>query len=350
MVTNGILTSSSQQYVEMESIPVELGFEVAKHLPCRDLKSLALASRYNLRIVQSILFADVDVPDSRLRSFHASVLSRPTYLGPLVRRLRFDHDSDEVGLAFDGLTELLRALPNLRCLHINVRYYFPRHYDRLSDAILAAPQLTHLETGSSMDPMWITNALRRMVNITELSLDLNLCRMDADDPAGRLQIFFDALDAMSAHLIRLSIRGPLNFRSPILLLKFTLCDILPRTPHVKELLVHETLEGAKRQRSIGFDYLSDVSLPTNLQEIKWIDRDALIYHNSPLIPDSTDPVRSLFALIPSVMGVDHYGQGYRYVYRRLENNTIERRSKRIDSRSLTKALEEFKCSHRVDRL
>lgn len=353
MIVNVLMLANSSADIEMEGLPTELSLRIAKHLSHRDLKALALTSRHIVGVAQTILLSSVDVSGSHqdLRSFHASVVSRPAYFGPMVRRLRFYYYFDQGRLDFHELRGLLRSLPNLRCLHIDVEHYFlfTGNYDRLSDAISnIAGQLTHLQIGRSTNPLKLASTLRRLNTITDLSLDVRSCITDTRDyyHVNNLPIFLNALSAMSA-LVRLYIRGPPQFGATFPLknlLPFAICDILPHTPHLRQLVLHERSRDRGPPPFILLESSSlaqHVSLPTTLDSITWIDHDTQL-RSSTLPPNSANTVRTLFALIPSLTRVDHHERGYRYVFRRIDNGvdqkTIERRSERLDGISLDKRL------------
>lgn len=347
------MLAKSSTDVEMESLPTELSLRIAKHLSHCDLKALALTSRHIVGVAQTILLSNVDVSGSHqdVCSFHASVVSRPAYFGPMVRRLRLCYKFDQGRLNFHELRRLLRSLPNLRCLHVDVEHYllFSGNYDRLSDAISnIAGQLTHLQIGRSTNPLKLASTLRRLNSVTDLSLDIRSCKMDA--AAGdyyqfnSIPIFLDALGAMSA-LVRLYIRGPPQFgaTSPLKnLLPFAICDILPHTPHLRQLVLHELSRDRGPPPTILLESSSLAQQVSLLNSITWVGHDAQ-HRSSTLSPASANTVQTLFVLIPSLTRVDHHERGYRYVFRRIGNGdnqkTIQRRSERLDGISLERKLE-----------
>ncbi|EIM89319.1 uncharacterized protein STEHIDRAFT_154997 [Stereum hirsutum FP-91666 SS1] len=351
-----MLADLSSTDVEMESLPTELSLQIAKHLSHCDLKALALTSRHIVGVAQTILLSNVDVSGSHqdVCSFQASVASRPAYFGPMVRRLRFYYNIDQGRLDFHELRRLLRSLPNLRCLHIDVEHYllFSGNYDRLSDAISnIAGQLTHLQIGRSTNPLKLASTLRRLNSITDLSLDVRSCKTDpaAGDynQVNSLPIFLNTLSAMSA-LVRLYIRGPPQFGATFPLknlLPFAICDILPHTPHLRQLVLHELSRDRGPPPTILLESSSlaqHVSLPTTLNSITWVGHDAQHQSNS---QHSANTVRTLFVRIPSLTRVNHHERSYRYVFRRIENGDnqkpIQRRSERLDGISLDRKLEAY---------
>lgn len=390
----------------MENLPTELHHDIFRGLSEADLVALARVSSWLRYRVEPILYAHVDISDlgqprTHYEIFRTAILARPDELGPLVRSLQISDFHNKITWDKPRTVELFRAMPDLRRLVLRKSdSYFPSTL--FSDVFSAvSPSLTEFECDSvgvgpgihsflDMHPnltIWrqwksgadhwpthcpssrhlplpnlktceiechcpelVASVLRRMVNLTDLTIDYSVHTPALLGEAAGMHEQLAAFDACGANITRLSICGiPTSYFSLHGLqdrpFTWILMNVLPRTPNLRQLQLRHPI--ASRSPSSPHEIFpseriqptdfANVSLPTRLESIKWVSSDALEYCGAGLSPCGAENADALFALFPSLRILEYYETGHVHVFRRWrEGDSIARWTGIIDCYQLKK--------------
>lgn len=175
----------------MDRLPTELHRVICSDLSPTDLTSLALCSRNYATLVRIVLYEDIVVTDrivgyssssptppaslwrnahSRILALQATIMSRPSLFGPLVRSLHIIHRGwSEPGVHWMELAPFFQAMTNLRRLCVEPKHHFDAlHFSEVFSAI--STSLVLFECSRTLAVPDIFPFLRSHPNLSTLHL------------------------------------------------------------------------------------------------------------------------------------------------------------------------------------
>ncbi|EIM89625.1 uncharacterized protein STEHIDRAFT_153472 [Stereum hirsutum FP-91666 SS1] len=366
----------------MENLPTELHYDIFRGLSEADLVVLARVSSRLRHRVEPILYAHVDVSDlgkprTHYEIFRTAILARPDELGPLVHSLQISDFHNNIPWDEPRTAELFRAMSSLRRLVLRKSdgYLSSSLFSDVFSAV--SPSLTEFECDSvgvgpgihsflNIHPnltVWrqwksgadhwqtycpspnhlplpnlkaceiechcpelVASLLRRMVNLTDLTIDYSVHTPALLGEAAGMNEQLAAFDACGANITRLSMCGiPTSYFSLHGLqdrpFTWILMNVLPRTQNLRQLQLRHPIASISRSPySHRVIFPSERIQPADfarLESIKWVSGDALEYCGAGLSSCGAQNADALFALFPSLRILEYYETGHVHVFRRL---------------------------------